>query len=57
MDYASLYFKIKAIEDIGSWVVFGVICALFVLFCAYVWIRGSIAKIKNRKRKEQRDDS
>lgn len=55
MDYTSLYFKIKAIEDIGSWVVVGVIFALFVLFWAYIWIRDSIAKIKNRKNRRQRD--
>lgn len=57
MDYTSLYFKIKAIEDIGSWVVVGVIFALFVLFCAYTWIRSSIREIKNRKNRRQRDDS
>lgn len=57
MDYANLYFKVKAIEDIGSWIVVGVIFALFVLFWAYIWIRDSIAKIKNRKHKEHRDDS
>lgn len=57
MDYASLYFKVKVIEDIGSWFVFGIICALFVLFFAYIWIRDSIAKMKKRKRREQRDDT
>lgn len=53
MEWMDVFFKIKMLEHIGTWLVVGTIFVSFILFCAYIHISHIIDDIKDRNRRRR----